>query len=221
MPRSIASRSTARKKKRSKTLSNRNWSSCDFAIVAASAARKCCSVVHGTASSAANASRISAVPTAMPSLRSSSANSSMRASKPSGPRSGSFPYRPVRLAGGRDATAQLHSHTLGHHVEVGAVLDDDRHRLLKHRLVDVVGTEQDQSARPVDRLSDRRWLLQVELTDHVDDLHQPPAQCLRKGGGVQPHDLELTLDVGVVEPQVEAAPLERLGQLAHVVRRED
>src|SRR5690348_8341225 len=169
MPRSMASRSTARKKKRSKTFSNRNWSSCDLAIVAASAARKCCSVVQATASSAASASRISAVPTAMPSLRSSSANSRMRASKPSGPGSGSFPYKPARLglAGlslGKDATAQLHSNALGHDVQIGAVLDDDRHRLLEHRLIDVVGPEQDQRTRPVDRLRDRGRLLQVQLT---------------------------------------------------------
>ena len=39
-------------------------------------------------------------------------------------------------------------------------------------------------------------------------------------GRVQAHDLELALDGRVVEPQVEAAALQRLGQLARVVRGE-
>src|SRR3954449_8768525 len=192
MPRSIASRSTARKKKRSKTLSNRNWSSCDFAIVAARAARKCCSVVHGTVSSAASASRISAVPTAMPSCRSSSANSSMRASKPAGPRSGSLPYSPWRALPGLsladEATAQLDADALGDDVEVGPVLDDDAHGLLEHRLVDVVGAEENQAAPQVDRFGDRRRFLQVELAHHVHDLEEPATEGLGQLGRVQAHD---------------------------------
>ena len=40
-------------------------------------------------------------------------------------------------------------------------------------------------------------------------------------GRVQPDDLELALDRRVVEPEVEAAALQRLGQLARVVRGED
>ena len=83
-PRSTASRSTARKKKRSKRRSKTRRSSCDFASVAASAARKSSSVVHGTCSSAAKASSSSDVPTSMPSSRSSSANSSSRGAKPPG-----------------------------------------------------------------------------------------------------------------------------------------
>ena len=43
------------------------------------------------------------------------------------------------------------------------------------------------------------------------------ARLLVELGGVQADDLELALDVGVVEPEVEAAALERLGQLARVV----
>src|SRR5205085_231736 len=114
-------------------------------------------------------SRSSAVPTAMPSRRSSSAKSSTRASKPAGPFSGSEPYSPDRRLAGLslrdDATGQLDADALSDHVEVGSVLDDDVHRPLEYGLIDVVSAQEDQRARPVDRLRDRRRLLQIELAD--------------------------------------------------------
>ena len=63
--------------------------------------------------------------------------------------------------------------------------------------------------------------LRSSCADHVDDLDQPARQRLVELGGVQADDLDLALDLGVVEPEVEAAALERLGQLARVVRGED
>ena len=51
----------------------------------------------------------------------------------------------------------------------------------------------------------------------MHDLHELAGDLLAELGRVQPHDLELALDVRVVEPEVEAAALERLGQLARVV----
>src|SRR5687767_8289336 len=126
-------------------MSNTRRSSCDFASVAASAERKSSSFVHGTCSSAANASSSSEVPTCMPSSRSSSANSSSRGAKPLGGLSSDEPI------------GELHPDPLGDHVQVGAVLDDDRHRVFQDRLVDVLGAEQEEGARPVDRLGDRGW----------------------------------------------------------------
>src|SRR5687767_4072099 len=111
-------------------MSKTRRSSWDFARVAASAERKSSSFVHGTCRSAANASSSSDVPTCMPSLRSSSANSSRRGAKPLGGLSSD------------EAIGQLHPDALGDHVEVGAVLDDDRHGVLEDRLVDVLGAEQ-------------------------------------------------------------------------------
>ena len=97
------------------------------------------------------------------------------------------------------------------------MLDDDAHRALEHRLVDVVCAEQQQCARPVDRLRDRGRLLQVEVAHHVHDLDELARHLLGDLRRVQAHDLELALHVGVVEPEVEAAPLQRLGELARVV----
>ena len=100
-PRSIASASAARKNQRSKSSSNRRRSSWDLAIVAASASRKSSCEVQGTSSSAAKASRISEVPTATPSLRSSSQKPSSFAASPGGPASG------LGAVGGRQASPRL------------------------------------------------------------------------------------------------------------------
>ena len=88
---------------------------------------------------------------------------------------------------------------------------------LKTSGVDVVGAQQQQRARPVDRLGDRRRLLEVQLAHEAHQLDQPAGDRLRQLGGVQAHDRQLVLGRRVVEPQVQAAALERLGQLARVV----
>ena len=97
------------------------------------------------------------------------------------------------------------------------MLDDHRHRLAEGGGVDVVHAEQQQRPRPVDRLGDRGRLLEVEAAHHADQLDQPAGDRLGQLGGVQAHDLQLVLERRVVEPQVQAAALERLGQLARVV----
>jgi hypothetical protein len=91
------------------------------------------------------------------------------------------------------------------------VLDDHGHRLEEDVGVDVLGSEQQQRARPVDRLGDRGRLLEVELADHADDLDELARDGLRELGRVQAHDRELVLELWIVEPQVKTAPLERLG----------
>ena len=97
------------------------------------------------------------------------------------------------------------------------MLDDDRERVLEDLGVDVVGAHQQERARPVDRLGDRRRLLEVQFAHHVDDLDQPGGQLLVDVGGMQPDDLDLALGRRVVEPEVEAAALEGLGEFPRVV----
>src|SRR4051812_9569264 len=211
MPRAIASLSAARKNQRSKSSSKRRRSSWDLAIVVASASRKSSREVQGTSSNAAKASRISEVPTATPSLRSSSQKPSSFAACPGGPASALGPY----------GLGKLHPDSLGNQIDVGAVLDDDRHRLVEGLAVDVLGSHQQQRARPIDRLGDRGRLLQVEVADHPHHLDQLAGQRLGELGSVQADDLHLTLELWVIEPEIEAASLQRLGQLTRVVRGED
>src|SRR3954468_18096011 len=181
-------------------------SSGDLASVAASASRKGSWSAQPTSASASKASSSSLVPSASPSERSSSPNSSRRAASPGGP----------ALSGGWAGT-ELDSDALGHDIEISAVLDDDRHRVAERLLVDVVGAEQQQRARPVDRLGDARRLLEVELADELDDLDELARDLLVELGRVQAHDVELVLERRVVEPEVEGAGPEGLGQLAGVV----
>src|SRR4051812_45586513 len=200
-----AAASAARKKKRSKTSSKMRRSSGDFARGAASASRKASVSVHCTSPSAAKASSSSLVPIATSSERSSSANSSSRAASPGW------------VASAPEGGTDLHPDAIGHDVEVGAVLDDDRHGVAEGLLVDVLGAEQQQGARPVDRLRDRGRLLEVELADELHELDELARDLVVEVGRVQVDDLELVLEARVVEPEIEATALERLGELARVV----
>ena len=122
-------------------------------------------------------------------------------------------------AGG--VAAEPHPDPLGDQVDVGAVLDDDAHRLLEGLAVDVVGAQQQQRPRPVDRLGDRGRLLQVELADHAARPRPAAAPASRRSSGACRRTISISRSsVGVVEPEVEAAALQRLGQLARVVRGE-
>src|SRR6185295_17110529 len=101
------------------------------------ASRKSASSVQGTVSSASKASRISEVPTASPSPRNSSQKATTRGARPGGGASAcGFDIQP--------RPAELDPDPLGDQVHVGAVLDDDAHRLLEHRGVQVVGAEQQE-----------------------------------------------------------------------------
>src|SRR3954453_5956036 len=210
-PSRIAASSAARKKKRSKTSSKTRRASGDLASVAASASRKSTGDVQGTSCSAAKESSSSDVPMATPSARSSSPNSRSRAAMPAGATSGGWAAK---------GAAHLDPDALGHHVEVRAVLDDDRHRVAEDLLVDVVGAEQQQRAGPVDGLRDRRRLLEVEVTHERDEVDELAGHVVGQLGRVELDDLQLVLERRVVEPQVQAAALQGLGQLTRVVRRE-
>ena len=87
--------------------------------------------------------------------------------------------------------------------------------------VDVVDAEQHERAGPVDRLGHRRRLLQVELADRAHDAGDLVGEVVGDVGHLGQHDLLLALQIGVVDVEVEAAALQRLGQLTGVVRREE
>ena len=82
-------------------------------------------------------------------------------------------------------------------------------------------TEVDERARPVDRLGDRRRLLELERADRAHDARDLVGERFVDLGDAHAHDVLLALETRVVDVQVEAAALERLRQLAGVVRRED
>ena len=87
--------------------------------------------------------------------------------------------------------------------------------------IDLVLAEVEQRAGPVDRLGDRRRLLQVELADRTHDPRDLLRELVVDLGHADADDVLLALEVGVVDVEVEAAALQRFGELAGVVRRED
>ena len=104
---------------------------------------------------------------------------------------------------------------------VGVVLEDHAEGVGDRLLVEVPDLQRDQGARPVDRLGDRRRLLELQLAQPADGgdqlLGDPVVEAVDLGGD----DLPLPLGIGVAEVQVEAAPLHGLGQLAGGVGGED
>ena len=85
----------------------------------------------------------------------------------------------------------------------------------------VCDAEQHERARPVERLGDRRRLAQLERAQRAHDAGHLVGQLLADAGHLGPHDLALAVEVRVVDVQVQAAALERLGELAGVVRGEE
>ena len=64
-------------------------------------------------------------------------------------------------------------------------------------------------------------LLQVERAQRAHDLGDLLGEGARDARDAREDDVAFALDVGVVDVQVQAAPLERLGELAGVVGREE
>src|SRR5436190_2245880 len=94
------------------------------------------------------------------------------------------------------------------------------------RVADVVGREaervqRDQRVAPVDRLGDAGRLEEVERSQPLhegDDLRGQPLGRARRADA---HDLEFPLEVGIVDPVIEAAALQRVVDLARAVARDD
>src|SRR3954447_2857729 len=105
--------------------------------------------------------------------------------------------------------------------DVGLVLEQDVDRRRGVLGVDVLHAEEHEGAGPVERLRHRWCLLELELTDRTDDAGDLVGEVLGDVGNLREDDLLLALEVEVLDVEVEATPLERLGQLTRVVGREE
>src|SRR5581483_4548414 len=104
--------------------------------------------------------------------------------------------------------------------EVFLVLDDQRQRLTDGRRVQLADAEGAEAARPVECLGDARRLPEVELAERGDELRGLRAQLLVEVGDLERDDLRLLLGSREVDPEMQAAADERLGELARAVRRQ-
>src|SRR5580700_5515303 len=106
-------------------------------------------------------------------------------------------------------------------LDVGLMLQQDVQRVDDEFVADLLGTEQVQRLSPVDGLRYRGLLLQLELPQgahHAGDLAGEGSADARHAAE---HDLLLSLHRRVIDVQVQAPSLERLGQLTGVVRGEE
>src|SRR4051812_22249006 len=180
-----------------------------FTSVAASAYLNASRSSRGMCWTASMASRFSVRLTGSPALRSSWMKPVNRSSMRRRPSSSGLL--------GRVGDRKL----LGRLGDVRLVLEQDVQRLLGLVGVDVLDAQQQERARPVDRLGNRRMLLQLQRAQRADDARDLVGEMLADARHPREHDLLLTVELGIVDVQEQAAPLERLAQLARVVRREE
>ena len=78
-----------------------------------------------------------------------------------------------------------------------------------------------ERGRPVERLGDARRLEQVLLAQRLHEMHDLLRQALADARHLGAHDRELALGVGIADPVIEAAALQRVVDLARAVRGDD
>ena len=106
-------------------------------------------------------------------------------------------------------------------LDVGLVFQEHVERVLDDLVTELGRLQQHQHARPVDGLADRRQLLQVQRADLVDEADHLLAQRLRDAGHAALDDALLQLLLGEADMQMQAAPLQRVAEIALAVRGQD
>src|SRR2546428_2076998 len=125
---------------------------------------------------------------------------------------------------GRSGTSRLldqRRHLLTNSLQVLLVLQRRAQGRIHQRGVDACRAECGQRSRPIEGLGDARHLVELHAPQALHEgghLACEPFRRLRRSG---PHDLDLFLEVGIVDPVVEAAALQRVVHLARAVRRDD
>src|SRR6266496_698838 len=187
-----------------------------------------------TCSTARIASRFSVIDTGSPAARSSWMNpwstSSIDSRSPTGGASmgPNLDMASFSLSGFRWCTASRRARRQRPAVDlellaglgdVRLVLEEHVERLADQLGIDLILAQEQERLRPVDGLGDRRRLLQLELPDGPHDACNLLRELVVDVGHAHPDDVLLALEVRVVEVQIKAATLQRLRQLACVVRR--
>src|SRR5712692_3164129 len=131
------------------------------------------------------------------------------------------PCRGREIASGTSCLLDQGRHLLTDTFEVLLVLERRAEGRIHERGVDPGGAEGGERSRPVERLRHPWHLVELHGAKALDQrrhLSSEPFRRLRRAGA---HDLDLLLEVGVVDPVVEAAALERVVHLTGPVRGDD
>src|SRR5215813_3668903 len=107
-----------------------------------------------------------------------------------------------------------------HALEVLFVLHEHGQRRLNELGVQRLRVEDDERARPVERLRDRWRLAEVEPADLLNGGHDLARELRRDFRHLEPDDLQLLGRSGKVDEEMQAAALEAVGELPRIVRRQ-
>src|SRR3954447_6862531 len=102
-------------------------------------------------------------------------------------------------------------------LEVVTVLDDGAEGVWHGIVVEVVGADDAEGVDPVDGLGDPGRLGELHRAEPVDRGDHGLGEGLRDARRPHQNDLDLTLGAREADPVVEAAPLQRVVQLAGAV----
>ena len=119
------------------------------------------------------------------------------------------------------AADEIRRHVAAHAVDVLLVFEDDAERIVDGLLVEIDRAEGQQCPRPVERLGHARRLEEIDAAQTLGEGDDLPRQALRRFRHARLKDAELLVIIREVDPVVEAAPLERVVDLARTVRGED
>src|SRR5690242_1953683 len=157
-----------------------------------------------------------------PSARVASVSRRGPASSPASCRSrAKAPRRGRRSTSGTLGLFHQRGHLLAHTLEVFLVLERRAHRRIDEVGVDARRPEGGQRARPVQRLRHARHLVEVHSAQALDERGNLAGKTVGGLRGAGSHDLDLLVQVGVVDPVVQAAPLQCVVHLTRAVRRDD
>src|SRR5580658_542457 len=194
---------SASRKNRRNAWSYMAMSSCRFTSVVRPAQYRSARSAGFSLLSAEQYSRTSPEPTASPAARNSPANVT------------SSPVNGTRSSSGAAGTGGDLLQVVQDHLEIVPVLDHGTQRV--PRVGQVRFAQEVQSAGPVDGLGHARRLGQVELPEPLDGGDDLTGQRRRDAGLADQDDLDLAFGGRVADPVVQAAPLERVVELAGAV----
>src|SRR5947207_2616727 len=191
-----------RRQKRSKTASYVGRSSCRRTKIAAPAARTTSRCPMSTSA------RARAKSIAPPRSIGSPAALSSRPKRTEAASSASPETRSVASLMGTDLREVAPRRLALHPTNVLFVLEDDAQGLVDQFGAQLGLAQREERGRPVERLRDARNLREVGLAQALHEAHDLRGQSLGRVGHANPHDLDFPGQGRVVDPVVEAAPLE-------------
>src|SRR5439155_2181265 len=108
-----------------------------------------------------------------------------------------------------------------HALDVLLVLQQDAERLLYDVGVERVAIERDERRGPVERLGQTRGLVEIERAQFLDERRHLRGETRSRAGHLRRDDAIFLAEVRVLNPPVQAPPLQRVVHLAGAVRRDD